>query len=572
MRSFVKVFLVLFVPICIALVLTFYLTHSMMLKNARRELLQEMENKWVILALQSRDLMVPSQQSHDRLAEMTCRTSLRITVVDFAGRVLTDSLVPYDQVPAMENHKGRPEIKAAIYSDEGFSTRYSATTKMSMLYYARRLSEDRVLRLAYPATYVESLQQRFTEQVIWAFICLGGVIFVLALYLARRVSLPVQKLNYIADSIEAGQTPLHFPRFRDPSMAKIAGLIYRIYSGMQKKNFELARDREKLNHIFTAMDQGVLLLDNADVILHTNHWLENEFGVCFVADTSLYNTTNDIHLITFFREILDRNSDSLRLSLGTDVYDVNLKQIEDQKLLLIRNITRQVEYESFKEELTGNISHELKTPLSMIMGYAETLRDNSEIDAATRSRFLDQIYTSSVRLNHLINDIIELHRLESVGGDFSLEAPVALRDIATDIRALYENRADGRMLDLDVDPGEVAILDEHIQSILINLIDNAFKYSEGDRVIACVQRESQHVMIRVDDQGPPIECADRERIFERFYTCSKSRNKQHSGTGLGLSIVKHITNLYEGEIRVEENRFGGNRFSVSLSEKSPETD
>jgi two-component system phosphate regulon sensor histidine kinase PhoR len=208
----------------------------------------------------------------------------------------------------------------------------------------------------------------------------------------------------------------------------------------------------------------------------------------------------------------------------------------------------------------------------MIMGYAETLRDNSAIDAATRSRFLDQIYTSSVRLNHLINDIIELHRLESVGGDFSLEAPGALSDIATAISALYENSGDGRMLDLDVDSGEVAILDEHLQSILINLIDNAFKYSEGDRVITRVQRESQHVMIRVDDQGPQIECADRERIFERFYTCSKSRNKQHSGTGLGLSIVKHITNLYEGEIRVEENCFGGNRFSVSLYEKSPETD
>ncbi len=388
MRSFIKVFLVLFAPICLALILTFYVTHSMMLANARQELLQEMKNKWVILSLQSGDLAVLSRQSYDRLAAMTRQTSLRVTVVDNSGQVLIDSLVPYEQIPALENHKGRPEIKAAIYSGDGFSTRYSATTKMPMLYYARRLSDNRVLRLAYPATYLASLQKRFTEQVVWAFLCLGGVIFLLALYLARRVSLPVQKLNYIADSIEAGKTHIHFPRFRDPSMAKIAGLIYRIYSGMEKKNFEMSRDREKLNHIFTAMDQGVLLLDNEDTIIHANNWLENEFGISFVADSSLYDATNDIHLISFFRDILSQKSDSFRLSLGTAVYDINLKQIEDQKLLLIRNITRRVEYESFKEELTGNISHELKTPLSLIMGYAETLRDNPELEAATRARFI----------------------------------------------------------------------------------------------------------------------------------------------------------------------------------------
>jgi len=568
MRSFVKVFLVLFVPICVALVLTFYFTHSMMLANARRELLQEMKNKWVILAQQSRDLETLSRQSHEHLAEMTRQTSLRVTVVDDSGRVLTDSSVPYEQIPKMENHKGRPEIKAAIYSGDGFSTRYSATTRMEMLYYARRLSDDRVLRLAYPATYVKSLQQRFTEQVIWAFVCLGGVVFLLALYLARRVSLPVQKLNYIADSIEAGKTHIHFPRFRDPSMAKIAGLIYRIYSGMQKKNFELARDREKLHHIFTSMDQGVLLLDNEDTILHTNHWLENEFGIRFIVDSSLYNTTNDIHLITFFREILNQTNDSFRLSLGTNIYDINFKQIEDQKLLLIRNVTQQVEYESFKEELTGNISHELKTPLSLIMGYAETLRDNPEIEEAMRQRFLDHIYTSSVRLNNLINDIIELHRLESVGNSFSLEAPISLSDIETDIGSLYVDREDGKELILEVDQGTAGILAEHLQSILINLIDNAFKYSEGPRVIARVQRKGQSLVIQVDDQGPLIESADKERIFERFYTCSKSRNKQHSGTGLGLSIVKHITNLYGGTICVEENSSGGNRFKVCLHEKS----
>lgn len=567
MRSFAKVFLVLFVPIFIALLLTFYFIHSTMISNARNELLQEMKNKWIILAQQSSDLKSANHQSHERLAEMTRQTSLRVTLVNREGKVLLDSLVPFERISAMENHKGRPEIKDAIYVGDGFATRFSTTTDMQMLYFARKLSDDRVLRIAYPATYVDSLQSKFTEQAIWAFFCLSQVILLLALYFARKVSLPVQKLNYIADSIEAGKTHVHFPRFKDPSMAKIAGLIYRIYAGMQKKNLELARDQQKLSHIFTSMDQGVLLLDKEDAILHANPWLGKEFGTKFSSGSSLFQATNDIHLINFFSDILKQNQESVRVSFHQDVFDVSLKHVAEQRLLLLRNVTRQVEYEAFKAELTGNISHELKTPLAMIMSYAETLRDTPEIDETTRSRFLDNIYGSSVRLNNLINDIIELHKLESVGDGFTIDEVVSLTDAVNEIYAFYTDTGNKTLL-LEADESEVRILHEHLQSILTNLIDNAMKYSEGELVTAKMRSNADCLTITVDDQGPLIRGTERERIFERFYTCSQSRNKLHSGTGLGLSIVKHIANLYDGTVRVEANSEGGNRFLVALTEKT----
>jgi len=566
MRSFAKVFLVLFVPIFVALLLTFYFTHGMMMSNARSELLEEMKNKWVILAQQSKDLRLTTLESHQRLAEMTRQTSLRITLVDRGGKVLLDSLVPFAGIAEMENHKGRPEIKDAIYSGDGFATRFSSTTGMQMLYFARLLSEDQVLRLAYPATYVESLQRKFTEQALWAFFCLSLVVLLLALYFARKVSLPVQKLNYIADNIESGKTHVHFPRFKDPSMAKIAGLIYRIYAGMQKKNLELARDQQKLSHIFTTMDQGVLLLDKDDAILHANPWLEKEFGTKFLPGTSIYQATNDIHLINFFSDILKQTKETNRLSFYQNVLDVNLKQVAEQRLLLIRNVTRQVEYEAFKAELTGNISHELKTPLAMIMGYAETLRDTPDIDEKIKSRFLDNIYASSVRLNSLINDIIELHKLESIGEGFEIHEATALEDVKNDIKAFYAENSD-KFLALESDDAEVRVLPEHLQSVITNLIDNAMKYSEGEQVSVTMECRNERLTVTVDDQGPLISEADRERIFERFYTCSQSRNKLHSGTGLGLSIVKHIANLYDGVVRVETNSEGGNRFIVILCEK-----
>lgn len=567
MRSFAKVFLVLFVPIFIALLLTFYFIHNTMISNARNELLQEMNNKWIILAQQSSDLKLANRQSHERLTEMTRQTSLRITLVDRAGKVLLDSLVPFEKISTMENHKSRQEIKDAIYSGEGFASRFSSTTDMQMFYFARTIANDQVLRLAYPATYVESMQKKFTEQAVWAFFCLSLVILILALYFARKVSLPVQKLNYIADNIESGKTHVHFPRFKDPSMEKIAGLIYRIYAGMQKKNLELAREQQKLSHIFTSMDQGVLLLDKENVIVHANPWMEKEFGTKFTSGSSLFHATNDIHLINFFSDILKHNQESARGSLHQDVFDISIKQLSEQRLLLLRNVTRQVEYEAFKAELTGNISHELKTPLAMIMGYAETLRDSPDVDEITRSRFLDNIYRSSVRLNNLINDIIELHKLETVGDGFIIDEPISLADVANDIRAFYTDTGN-KTLTLESDETKVLILHEHLQSILTNLIDNALKYAKGDQVTARIQRSDIGVTICVDDQGPLISEADKDRIFERFYTCSQSRNKQHSGTGLGLSIVKHIVNLYNGTVCVETNNVGGNRFIVTLPEKT----
>ncbi len=566
MRSFAKVFLVLFIPIFIALVITFYFSHSSMMTNARNELLQEMKNKWIILASQSETLDLTSETVHTRLAETTRQTSLRITIVNRAGRVLFDSLVPFDSIAAMENHKSRPEIKDAIYAEDGFATRFSTTMDIQMFYFARKLSEDRILRLAYPATYVESLQKKFTEQALWAFLCLTLVLLLLALYFARKVSLPVQKLNYIADNIESGNTHIHFPRFKDPSMEKIAGLIYRIYAGMQKKNLELARDQQKLNHIFTTMDQGVLLLDKENTILHANPWLENEFGINFIPGTSLYRATNDIHLINFFSGVLEQTIETTKAPLHNDIFEINSKQVEDQKLLLIRNVTRQVEYESFKAELTGNISHELKTPLSMILAYSETLRDTPDIDEATRHRFLEHIYSSSNRLNNLINDIIELHKLESVGGGFTVDSATPLDEIAEDIKSFYAEST-SKTLAIETDSAKARVLPEHLHSVLTNLIDNAFKYSDGDMVVAKIQQQGESLHITVDDQGPQIADTDQKRIFERFYTCSQSRNKQQSGTGLGLSIVKHIANLYDGTVWVETNSNDGNRFIVLLQER-----
>jgi two-component system phosphate regulon sensor histidine kinase PhoR len=168
-------------------------------------------------------------------------------------------------------------------------------------------------------------------------------------------------------------------------------------------------------------------------------------------------------------------------------------------------------------------------------------------------------------LNDLINDMIKLHKLESVGGGFAVDVATSLLAVRDDLRSFYAD-ADKQLV-LEAEEIRVHILPEHLQSVLTNLIDNAVQYSEGETVTARMQRSGAGVKISVDDQGPLIAENERKRIFERFYTCSRSRNKRHSGTGLGLSIVKHIASLYDGSVQVEPNGEGGNCFVVMLQEK-----
>jgi two-component system phosphate regulon sensor histidine kinase PhoR len=564
MRSFFKVFLIIFVPIVLALLLTFYFSNRVIINDARIELVQEMENMWFLLEPQSSAIDALTQQNHAKMVQLTDKTLLRISLIDGDGRVVLDSQVPYAQIGAMENHKNRPEVKQAIYAGDGVSERFSDTKNIGMLYFARKLPDGRVMRLAYPTTYVASLQHKFTQQVVYSFVFLALVVLLLAVYFARKVSLPIQRLNYIADNIEAGKSNIHFPHFKDPSMAKIAGLIYRIYSGMQKKNVALNRDQQKLSHIFTNMNQGVLLLDNEDCVLYVNPWLEKELGTKISIDTSLFNSSNDVQVIDFFNNIIKQQDEDFRCNLNKSIFEIHRKAVEDQKLLLLRDITAQAEYEKYKEQLTANVSHELKTPLAMIMGYAETLRDNPDIADNTRIKFVDNIYNASVRLNNLITDVLELYKLESVVDAVTVTDPVVLGDVTQEITEFYADSID-KILEVNSDSGAVLVRQEHLLSILTNLIDNACKYSTGTTVVVNMRLVANGLQLTVDDQGPKIAKADRERIFERFYTCSQSRNKQHSGTGLGLSIIKHIASLYNGNVRVEENGSHGNRFVVSLS-------
>ncbi|MCB4204384.1 HAMP domain-containing histidine kinase [Deferribacterales bacterium Es71-Z0220] len=564
MKSFLKIFLIISLPIFLVTFTGFYFTTQKINKLSTEQIEAELETN---LSLITNDLDIHNlnKQTYEKLETLYKKSLIRITIIDKnSGKVLLDNSVKYEEIKNLDNHLNRPEVKAALLKGVGSYQRYSNTINKSLIYYAK-IIDDKVVRIAYPFEFLTDFSKKFTLPFINFIIILTLAILIIALYLAKLISVPVQRLDYIANHIEKGEKEIHFPEFKDKTMSRISSLIYKIYHIMLNKQKELADSEQRLNFILSIMNESILLLNNKNELLHINESGVKMFNIKTL-NKNLLNLSSDMDTINFFSKIGNLPENNIVVekykNLFTEVY---VKIIENYKLIVIKDISEKISYETFKTELVGNISHELKTPIAMILGYAETIAENSDLDRPTLSKFSKKIYDSSIRLNNLIDDILKVHKLETIGENFAVSEPVNLTIFKHDISEYYADS--GKDIELNFDNESVYIEYEHLQSLLKNLLDNAIKYSTGNKVIAEISKLDRKILIKVSDFGPIIPESEKERIFERFYTGSKSRNKANAGTGLGLSIVKHITELYHGKIKVDKNKFLGNTFEITLYEK-----
>ncbi len=486
------------------------------------------------------------------------QTFLRITLIKPNGKVIFDSSIPFTTIDKLENHKYRPEIQKVFKNGSGFSKRFSKTKKMYMLYYAKVLPNGNILRISYPLTHMKDIKNGFEKGLYTIFLLTFLMIIIISALIARKLSFPIQKLNYIVEAIKTGKN-IHFPRFKDENLSKAAGLIYNIYKAMEEKQKEIKLEKEKLDNILEFIEEGVLLLTNDLRYVHSNAKFKDMFGIKAIEGESILSNIKDHELLAVFSDILNIKI-TQNVKIKNRNFKMHSKQIDDYILFIFEDIEEKIQYEYFKSELVGNISHELKTPIAALSGYAETLMINENLDIETQKEFVRKIYENAVRLNNILNDIIELHRLENSTKE--IYGKTDIKVIKTEIEELYKNAKKNIYFTSDI--SSIKMIKEHIMSILTNLIDNAIKYSTGKNVYVNIKRKDARIVIAVDDEGPAIDEKDKDRIFERFYTHSKSRNKQKSGTGLGLSIVKHISALYGGSINLRKNASGGNSFVISI--------
>ena len=468
----------------------------------------------------------------------------RITWIAADGTVLYDTIRP--DTPE-ENHAGREEVKRALETGEGRSTRYSTTLLEKTIYYARRLTDGSVLRMSISGATTGYLALGVVQPALLVFV----LALILSSFLARRISNRiVEPLNHL---------DLDHPLDNTAAYAELSPLLRRIHEQRVENAAQLRALKQKtdeFNQTIGSMKEGLVLLDENERVLSINAAAKDVFAVnddCIGRDFLTIDRDPDMtHALGKARA--DGHAEIRRAHRGR-MYQFDISRIESSgapigTVLLAFDITEREYAERNRREFTANVSHELKTPLQGIIGSAELI-ENGMVQPQDVPRFVEHIHSEASRMVTLIGDIIRLSQLDE--GDVMPREDVDVLAAAKEAVLNLSDEAAKRGITMTVDgtPAIVHGVRRLISEIAFNLCENAVKYNrDGGSVFVKVETEGENAALTVQDTGIGIPDADQSRVFERFYRVDKSHSKASGGTGLGLSIVKHAVMYHHGKVEL----------------------
>lgn len=469
----------------------------------------------------------------------------RITWIDAQGIVRYDS---QSDSAGMENHLEREEVKEAMESGYGESRRYSPTLTERFLYAARKLPDGTVLRLSISQNSILTLLFGMIQPICMVFAVALIVSVILAVQVSKKI---VQPLN----EIDLDQ-PLS-----NEGYDELLPFLRRIDSQQRQLNLQkdkLLQKEEELNTIIGSMNEGMILLNQKGKIISMNSSARRLMGASWeCVGLDMLAVSRNLDLQEILAKSLQGEAVERVIDLNGEKYQVDANPVIAEKgvmgaALCFFNVTEKEKAEQIRREFTANVSHELKTPLHSISGYAELLKNNM-VEAADVAPFAGKIYEEAQRMTQLVEDIISLSRLDEGAGELPREK-VELYSLAERVITSLQPAADAAHVSLALTgtPAEVEGVSQLLSSIVYNLCDNAIKYNrENGSVVIDVQSGEKEAVVSVRDTGIGIDAKHRERIFERFYRVDRSRSKAVGGTGLGLSIVKHAALVHKAALTLE---------------------
>jgi two-component system phosphate regulon sensor histidine kinase PhoR len=512
----------------------------------------------------------PEDGSYDELAKEKAQAlgnDTRITFLNLEGTVLGDSQADYR---TMDNHLERTEVQEALAGGVGSEVRRSDTLERDMLYVAKVYEGDIIARFAAPL----SNEQIFMMDILPSVVFAGVVALVSALLLIepflKRILRPFYRLEVLLTKVMDGGA-LDMPAPAYPELKPVVDRLSDVAERINEYVASIRQQSEKIDSIVRHMQEGLIMLDGEKRVLLSND-----------AAKRLLDIDSDLNGQSFLQIVRNREIASglsrtmqhnepvvLEASMRFDrpqILRIFMSPVRggDGAILFLSDITEMRKAENVRREFTANVSHELKTPLTTIMGFAELLSEDMVKDGADRRRYAMLIRLEAERLIHLINDILRISELEETSIPTNPER-VDLFASAGEVVELMGEEAQKRGIDLQLSgtPQAVEADGDSIKQLILNLVDNAVKYNrEQGNVRVWVGERDKKACLEVQDTGIGIPEQHLDRIFERFYRVDKGRSKKTGGTGLGLSIVKHIAQLYGGEVRIFSEVGKGSRFEV----------
>jgi two-component system phosphate regulon sensor histidine kinase PhoR len=492
---------------------------------------------------------------------------VRVTYIDRDGNVLFDS---YAGNETMDNHINRPEVLEARQKKIGYSIRYSDSLEKNMLYVATSFNDGYIIRSSMPMEFINSFENRYVRYYILTVI---GVVLAAAVFssrLAQVILNPIENLRYITSRVANGELYRRVKLISDDEIGDLGKAFNNMADKLQNSLKEVTERQTRLEAVLKSMDSGVIAIDKNYKVIIINPYAKDIFGINKdIIGQNLMDIIRDFELENIFKKNAEEYTEikliwpkerNLRIRTADIINDTELIGT----VAVVQDITDIKRLENIRSQFVANVSHELKTPLTSIKGFAETLKIVE--DPEKRDKFLDIINDEAERLTRLINDILTLSSIEQHRD--SKNEVIQVSEIVQDVNYLMKNVADSKNIKLiTAIKKDITITGDRdrFKQMLINLVDNAIKYSENDdEVIIGTDIVNDNQIIWVEDTGVGMSEEHLGRIFERFYRIDKARSRAQGGTGLGLAIVKHIVLSLDGSIEVSSQIGKGTKFTVSI--------
>ena len=519
------------------------------------------------------------------------KSGARVTVIDSNGQVLADSAA---DAAAMENHANRPEVVEALAQGHGQSVHRSVTLDRELVYEAVRYQapdgQSIVIRLAVPLSEIDLSVKELRDRLLIASIVMLLIGGIASLAFTRVFAARIGRLKDFSQRIAEGNfRPLLSEGPRD-ELSELTDSMNQTAARLDQEIRTLSGERNRSSAILRSMVEGVAVIDAQERLVFYNRAFSEIFNVpvSTAEGRPLIEAVRNAELVGLIRKAL-RGEEGLQNDISMGIVQMQNFSVTAAPVMalettngapdadrakpsgavvVLHDVTELRRLERVRQDFVANVSHEFKTPLTAIQGFAETLLSGALDDPTSNRRFLEIIRTHAVRLARLTNDLLKLARIEA--GKLEVEFfPVGLIELIEGCAETTLLKASRKQitLEIEVPPGLPPVRGDAglLRDVLQNLLDNAIQYTpEGGHIRVSADLRSKEAVVTVTDTGIGIPASDKERIFERFYRVDAARSREAGGTGLGLSIAKHIVEAHGGHLWVDSVIGEGSKFSFSI--------